>query len=71
MDRFENDVRDICLKLARMRLARNLSAYALSTKLGKNKNYISRIEAGDTNITLKALFEICHVLGIAARELFQ
>jgi transcriptional regulator with XRE-family HTH domain len=60
----------VTLKIAQSRIAKNISAYALSTTLGKNKNYISRIESGSNNITLKALIEICQVLEINPKDLF-
>ena len=70
MEEIDFKIKNICLKLAQVRISKNLAAFALSTMLGKNKNYISRIEAGTTNITLKALLEICQVLEVDPKELF-
>jgi transcriptional regulator with XRE-family HTH domain len=65
------ELRDFGVKLARIRIAKNLSAYALSLMLGKSANYIHRVEYGKVNISLRAILEICECLEIEPRILFE
>ena len=62
-------IKNIALKLAQKRIEKGISAYALSTKLGKSKNYISQFESGNVNISIKTLLEICQILETNLKEL--
>jgi transcriptional regulator with XRE-family HTH domain len=64
------DLKEIGVRLAKKRIEKNLSAYALSLRIGKAPNYIHRVECGQTNISVKALLEICETLDIPPAELF-
>ena len=66
----EIDLTKFGLKLAKHRIDKDISAHALSRLLGKNKNYISVIESGKVNITIKSLLEICQILEIDPKDLF-
>lgn len=64
---FEN----FCINLAKARLAKNMSAYELSLRLGKDASYISKVENGKINISLKSIFDLCKILSIAPKTLFE
>jgi len=59
------------IKLAQLRMQKNLSAYELSLRIGKNHSYINRIECGKLNPSLKSILEICEMLEISPKELFE
>lgn len=63
--------KDFGLNLAIARESRNMSAYALSMMLGRSTSYISKVENGQINISLKMILEIAEVLEIDVRELFK
>jgi transcriptional regulator with XRE-family HTH domain len=64
------DKKSFGLKLAQIRLSKNISAYQLSLKIGKASNYINSVERGKVNISLEAIIAICEELGINPSELF-
>ena len=57
--------------LAKIRVRKNISAYELSLRIGKAPNYIHRVETAKTNVGVKTVFEICEVLEISPKELFD
>ncbi|MCL2229305.1 MAG: helix-turn-helix transcriptional regulator [Firmicutes bacterium] len=59
------------VNLAKARIAKGLSQYELSLRIGKSTNYIHRVEIGDVNISLKSLLGICKALEIDPCELFR
>jgi transcriptional regulator with XRE-family HTH domain len=48
-----------------------LSQEALSAKIGVHRTFISRVERGETNITLGNIIRICGVLGVSLSEFFE
>ena len=66
----EIDLRELGLKFAKRRIEKNIAAHALSRILGKNKNYISMVEAGKINVSIKSFMEICQALEIDPRDMF-
>ena len=60
-----------CVNLAKARLAKGMSAYELSLRLGKDASYISKVENGKINISLKSIFDLCKILSIAPKTLFE
>ena len=48
-----------------------MSAYELSIKLGKDPSYINKVENGKINISLKMILEICEILKIEPKTLFN
>jgi len=59
------------ISLSKIRLAKNISAYELSLRIGKSPNYIHQIENGKINIGLKSILDICEALEIKPKELFD
>ena len=58
------------LRLARARQSKEISAYELSLRIGKDTSYLYKVEAGNVNISYTVLCDICNVLGINPKELF-
>lgn len=65
------ELKDFGLKVAKLRIKANLSAYELSLRIGKDTSYINKLENGKVNVTLKVIFKICEVLKIEPYELFK
>ncbi len=59
------------LNVAKARLAKNISAYELSLTLGKDASYISKLESGKINVSLKMIIQIADVLEIKIEQLFE
>lgn len=59
------------INLAKERIKQNMSAYELSIKLGKDPSYINKVENGKINISLKIILEICEILKIEPKTLFN
>lgn len=64
------NINKLRVNLAKARIKKGLSAYELSLRLGKNPTYISKVENGD-NLSIKVLFEICEILEIEPKTLFE
>lgn len=47
-----------------------LSQEALSAKIGVHRTFISRVERGETNITLVNIVRICAILEVSLSEFF-
>jgi len=62
--------KDFGTKLTKIRIAKNISAYELSLRIGKDASYIHKVESAKINISLKAMFEVCSALEIQPKELF-
>lgn len=58
-------------RFASIRLARNISARALSIKLGQSTAYISQIENGRRLPSLEVLFSFCEFFGLTLQEFFD
>ena len=59
------------LNLSVARHNKNMSAYELSLRIGKDSTYINKIESGVCNPSLATIFDILEVLEIDANELFK
>ncbi|MEP5366134.1 MAG: helix-turn-helix transcriptional regulator [Reichenbachiella sp.] len=58
-------------QVRKLREARNLSSADLSRLLLMDRSNYSRIETGNTNITISKMNEICSALNITFQELFE
>jgi transcriptional regulator with XRE-family HTH domain len=54
-----------------LRIKKGLSQAALAEKLGYSLSYISKLERGQMNATLRALFDVADSLGIEADVLVK
>jgi len=61
---------DLVLKLARIRVSKNISQYELSLRVGKSQCYIHEVEKGKSNLTLEAFLNICQELEVNPKDLF-
>ncbi|GAA6213216.1 helix-turn-helix transcriptional regulator [Hyphomicrobiales bacterium 4NK60-0047b] len=62
--KFGSNVRDL-RKLA------NISQEELALRLNADQAYVSRIEAGQMNVTLETIDEIAKALNVSAKEFFE
>lgn len=59
------------LNVAKTRLKQNISAYELSMRLGKDASYISKLENGKINPSLKMIIAISNELNVDVIKLFK
>lgn len=59
------------LNVAKIRQQKGISAYELSLRLAKDPSYISKLESGKINITLKVILQLAEILGVSATEFFK
>jgi transcriptional regulator with XRE-family HTH domain len=59
------------LEARRLREARDLPQEELADRAGLHPNYIGRIERGESNIGVKALFKLARGLGVSPAVLFE
>ena len=64
------EFKELVNRLAKARIKKDLSAYELSLRIGRDASYISQVEAGKVNISMKTFLEICKALEINPKELF-
>ena len=62
---------DFGLNVAKERTHKNISAYELSLRLGKDASYINKLENGKINISLKMIIAISEELKIPIENLFK
>lgn len=62
---------EIPLRIARLRLAKGVSARDMSLSLGLNVNYINNIENGKALPSMDAFLNICEYLGVTPSEFFD
>jgi DNA-binding XRE family transcriptional regulator len=55
----------------RLREARGLTQEELADRAGLHPNYIGRIERGESNVGVKALFKLARGLGVSPAALFE
>lgn len=67
----ENDASKLGKKIYFLRKEKNISQEELSFRCNINKNYLSDIERGRRNPTLKVLSRIAKGLNISLEELFK
>lgn len=48
-----------------------MSQDELSSKIGWDRTYLSRIESGKQNITIENLYTVCNALGVTLSEFFK
>jgi len=65
------DRKELGLKIAKLRQAKNLSAYELSLRIEKSHNYMYLVEMGNVNFTIDAFLAICRELEISPADLFK
>ena len=65
------ELKDFGTNLAKKRIEKNISAYELSLRIGKNPSYISKAEMGLVNMPLKVISSICEVLEILPKDLLD
>jgi transcriptional regulator with XRE-family HTH domain len=56
---------------APLREARDLTQEELADRAGLHPNYIGRIERGESNVGVKALFKLTRGLGVEPAALFE
>ena len=59
------------LRLAKLRLQKNVSARDMSLSIGQNPSYINSIENGKTLPSMSNFFYICDYLEISPRDFFD
>ena len=59
------------LNVAKERIKKNLSAYELSLRLGKDASYINKLENSKINPSLKMIIAISEELNINITDLFK
>ena len=59
------------LNVAKQRIKKDLSAYELSLRLGKDASYIHKLENGKINVSLKMILAICEQLEVSVVDLFK
>lgn len=66
-------MRDIAKEVGKLirtqRKIQGISQEALAAKAQMDRSYMGRIERGEVNITLKALWEISETLGVSVKVL--
>ena len=64
------NLKELGFKIAKIRIAKGLSAYELSLRINKSTNYMHMVESGKVNISVDTLFDICKALEIEPKDLF-
>ena len=59
------------LNVAKIRIAKNISAYELSLRLGKDPSYIHKLENGKINVSLKTIIAISEELDVSIHDFFK
>lgn len=59
------------LNVAKARMKKDLSAYELSLRLGRDASYINKLENGKINVSLKMIIAISEQLNIKIIDLFK
>lgn len=59
-----------CLRLAKLREQKGVSAREMSLAIGQNPSYINRIENGKAFPSMQVFFYICEYLGVTPEEFF-
>jgi transcriptional regulator with XRE-family HTH domain len=58
-------------KIKILRSDKKMTQNDLATECGFEKTSLSRIEAGQSNLTVKTLNKICRALGVPISEIFK
>lgn len=62
---------DFPIRLAKLRLAKGVSARDMSLSIGQNAGYINNIETGKALPSMSSFFFICEYLNISPLEFFD
>ncbi|MCZ7645820.1 MAG: helix-turn-helix domain-containing protein [Planctomycetota bacterium] len=60
-------LQELGTRLARVRLARNLTQAALAEQAGVSKRTVERLESGEVATQLSGFLRVCRALGLAER----
>lgn len=72
MDKQHSDsYKQLGLNIAYYRKSKGLSQNRLAEKIDISRTHMSRIETADCAVSLDIIFEICKVLEIAPKQLFD
>lgn len=64
------EIKDVIERIGYFRNKANLSARALSFAIDKNKAYITKLEAGEYEPSMRVILDIINACGIAPEEFF-
>lgn len=64
------DIKEIVNRIKQARDKAHLSARELSLAIDKNSSYITKLEAGEFNITMQTIIDIVNACGITLEEFF-
>lgn len=67
----KNLFKTYCLNLAKIRISKNILAYELSLRLGKDASYVHKVENGKINISLKMMIKISEILETDITKFFE
>lgn len=67
----KNKYRYLGLNIAYYRKEKGLSQATLAEKINISRTHMSRIETADCAVSLDVVFEICNVLNILEKDLFD
>ncbi len=65
------DEKDFAMRLARLRVKKDVSAREMSLAIGQNAGYINNIETGKARPSLEGFLFICEYLGVTPSEFFD
>ncbi|MBC2888286.1 helix-turn-helix domain-containing protein [Gordonibacter massiliensis (ex Traore et al. 2017)] len=71
MNNGEDECRKVGGRIRAMREGQDLSQEKLAKMIGMDPTYLSRVEQGKRNPTVKLLAKIAHGLGVELKELFD
>lgn len=63
--------KEVGLKIAKIRISKDISAYELSLRIDRAHNYINSIEVGKLNPSLESLLRIAKELNVSPKEFFD
>lgn len=66
---YQNEIKQIALKIKGLRQEKNLSVQDLAYLCDMERSSMSRIESGRINITIKTLCLISNALGVELKDL--
>ena len=64
-------IEDFPIRLAKLRLAKGVSARDMSLSIGQNAGYINNIETGKALPSMSGFFYICEYLHVSPRDFFD
>lgn len=65
------ELKEVIYRVGYFRNKMNLSARSLSLMLGKNKAYITKLEAGDFEPSMQTILEIIEICNTTPEEFFM